>query len=52
MGDGTKTYKQPDAWEANNFGAKYDTQETNKKAECISNMGKELEGLEEGPSIH
>ena len=33
----------------NNFGVKHGNQENIKKAECVSNMAKELEGLEEGP---
>ena len=32
----------------NKFGVKYNNQENNTKAEWISNMAKELEGLEEG----
>ena len=32
----------------NNFGLKYGNQENIKKVEWISNIAKELEGLEEG----
>ena len=36
----------------NNFGAKYGNQDNiTKKAEWISNMEKELEGLEKGPKV-
>ena len=47
--DDTKTYKQPDARETEQFGTKiWQPREHDKKTESISNMTKELEGLEEG----
>ena len=49
-GDGTNSYQQPDARETEQFWCKiWRPREHNKKAEWISNVTKELEGLEEGP---
>ena len=51
-GDDTKTYQQPDAREAEQFLSKiWQPGEHNKKAEWISNMVKELEGLKEGLKV-
>ena len=48
--DSMKTYQQPDAREAKQFWSKiWQPREHNKKAKQISNMGKELKGLKEGP---
>ena len=50
LGDDTKTYKQLDARETEQFWTKiWQPGEHNKKAEWISNMTKELEVFEEGP---
>ena len=50
VGDDTKAYKQPDAREIEQFWTKiWQPREHNKKAEWISNIKKELEGLEEDP---
>ena len=35
----------------NDFGLKHGNQKHNEKTECINNMTRELEGLEEGPKI-
>ena len=44
VGDGTKTYQQPDTKEAKQFWRKiWQPREDNKKAEWISNIGKESE---------
>ena len=49
-GDDKKKYQQPDAREAKQFWRKkWQPREYTKKAEWASNMGKELERLEEGP---
>ena len=48
-GKDTKTYQQPDARETEQFWTKiWQPREHKEKAEWISNMTKELEGLEEG----
>ena len=45
-----KFYQQPDAKEAKRFWSKiWQPRELNKKAEWISNMSKDLEGLKERP---
>ena len=45
----TKTYQQLDTREAKQFWGKiWQPREYNEKAERINNMGKELQGLEEG----
>ena len=47
-GECTKTYQQPDNEETKQFWYKiWEWREHNRKAEWISNIGKELEGLEE-----
>ena len=49
-GNDTKTFQQMDARETVQFFYKiWRLREHDKKAEWISNMAKELEGLEEGP---
>ena len=48
-GDDTKTYQQPNARETEQFWTKlWQPRERDKKAECISSMIKEFEGLGEG----
>ena len=45
-----KTYQQPDDKNAKQFWNKiWERREHNRRAEWISNMGKELEGLKGGP---
>ena len=47
-----KTCKQLDVRKAEQFWSKiWQRREHNKKAEWISNMAKELEGLEDGPKV-
>ena len=45
-GDDTETYQQLDARKLDNFGIKYWNQENIKKTDWISNIAKDLEGLE------
>ena len=48
----TKTYQQPDAKETERFLAKiWEPKKHNENAECINNITRELDGLEEGPKI-
>ena len=51
-GHDTKTYQQPDAKETEQFWTKiWRAKKHNEKAEWISDMTRELEGLEEGPKM-